>query len=242
MGVVTDDPINTDARIGMKQRFWRYIPQPRHIDLETAMVEGALQFGVPVFTGDTKSEWFHDQLRNWDIDAVLVCGFGQLIDPVVLATAKLGVNNMHPSDLASGIGIGPSPHEEVQARGDRTTAWSVHLMDEAFDTGPVLGTSAPINVCRADGSQFVNPMEYYNKILGGLDFLAVSVVSHLAAARAGGASEPLCAIDIAQVLPRCVQETMMTPINPGAPDLLRPLPNTDVIGTWLPELHRTLGL
>ena len=102
---------------------WRYLPQPRHIELETALVEAGLRFGVRLFTGDTKSEWFHERLREWNPDAVLVCGFGQLIDPVFLATPRLGVNNVHPSNLAAGIGIGPSRTRPVfLSRGDPTTA------------------------------------------------------------------------------------------------------------------------
>lgn len=240
-GVVTDDPINVDARIGIKKRIWRHLPQPRHIELETALVEAGLRFGLPVFTGDTKSEWFHERLRDWDPDAVLVCGFGQLIDPVVLATPRLGVNNLHPSNLAAGIGVGPSPHEAVLSRGDPTTAWTVHLMDSAFDTGPTLGTSAPINVRQADGAPFDRPIDYYNKALDGLDFIAISVVAQLATAHASGASAPLQAIDIATVLPALVKDKMMAPIDPAARVRMRPRPDAEAITAWLPQLLRSIG-
>lgn len=241
VGVVTDDPINADARIGLKKRIWHLLPRELHLGLETALVEAGLQFGVPVFTGDTKSTWFHEHLRDWHPDALMVCGFGQLIDPVVLATAPLGVNNLHPADLAAGIGNGPSPHEAVLARGDPTTAWTVHLMDEAFDSGPPLGTSAPINVRQADGAPFERPFRYYDKALDGLDFIAVAVATQLAAARAAGAAAPLERIDISTVLPAAVRETMMAPIDPTLPERMEPMPDADAIRAWLPELLRTIG-
>ncbi len=241
VGVVTDDPINVDARIGLKKRIWHLLPRELHLELETALVEAGLQFGVPVFTGDTKSTWFHEHLRDWQPDALIVCGFGQLIDPVVLATAPLGVNNLHPADLAAGIGSGPSPHEAVLARGDLTTAWTVHLMDEAFDSGPPLGTSAPINVCQANGAPFDRPFRYYDKALDGLDFITVAVAAQLAAASTAGATAPLARIDIDSVLPAAVRRKMMAPIDPRVPERMQPLPDADAIRAWLPELLRRIG-
>ncbi|XWN31662.1 MAG: formyltransferase family protein [Devosia sp.] len=241
VGVVTDDPVNTDARIGMKKRYWHLLPTPVHLDRETALVEAGLERGVPVFTGDTKSDWFHQKLREWNPDAIVVCGFGQLIDPAVLAVPQLGVNNIHPSNLAAGVGAGLAPFDDVLARGDRTTNWTVHLMDNDFDTGPVLGTSAPINVSQADGALFETPLQYMEKVLCGLDYMVVSIVVQLATAHGAGATAPLSRIDIDTVLPNAVKAKMMEPVDITADPNARPSPDREGIEAWLPSLMRAIN-
>lgn len=232
VGVVTDDAINTDARVGLKRRLWHFLPADEHLDIESSLVEAGLGFGVPVFTGDTKSAWFHDHLRAWAPDVILVCGFGQLIDPVVLGVPPLGICNLHPSDLASGLGRGPAPHEEVRARGASTTRWSVHLMDVEFDTGPVLGASPPYNLRLEDGSLFTTPVQYFDKMIDGLDFLAVSLAAHLVRAHASGRVTPVDSIDL-EGLPAAVCHEMMSPIDPTAAPRRRPEPRATALTAWL---------
>jgi methionyl-tRNA formyltransferase len=52
------------------------------------------------------------------------------------AVPRLGVLNLHPSPLPHGLG--PDPVFWVFRNGDRETGVTIHLMDDALDTGPIL--------------------------------------------------------------------------------------------------------
>ena len=43
---------------------------------------------------------------------------GRSSDAAIIEAARCGVYNFHPTDLAKGIGAGPTPYEEVVGRGD----------------------------------------------------------------------------------------------------------------------------
>jgi hypothetical protein len=83
--VATDDPINAEARIGLRKRLWRQYTQAERIATEVRTVEAALQAGVPVYTGEIKVEGFRRQLAGWRPDAIIVCGCGQIFDrPIIV--------------------------------------------------------------------------------------------------------------------------------------------------------------
>lgn len=217
VGHVTDDPANVDAKIAVKKRLWHFMDPKRRLDVETATIEAALSFGVPVYTGDVKCEWFREILREWAPDAILCMVFGQRLDLALLSAPPLGVYNMHPSDLAAGVGVGTSPQDAVIENGLESAAWTVHLMDEAFDHGKILGTSPPFNVRLPDGSYFEDPMQYFDKGLDGLDYMLVGVLEALVGAHRHGRRTPLDAVDIHDCVPAAVRQKMVQPIDPGLP-------------------------
>jgi methionyl-tRNA formyltransferase len=66
----------------------------------------------------------------------LCAGYPWLLPPDVLAVPRLGVVNSHPSLLPRHRG--PFPFAWAVRENDRELGLTVHLMDDRFDTGPIL--------------------------------------------------------------------------------------------------------
>jgi methionyl-tRNA formyltransferase len=75
-------------------------------------------------------------LRSYDADLALCNGFGWRIDADGLASTRLGIVNGHPSLLPRWRG--PNPFGWTFRAGDNEFGFTFHVMDEGFDTGPVL--------------------------------------------------------------------------------------------------------
>ncbi|WP_298820366.1 formyltransferase family protein [uncultured Roseibium sp.] len=221
--LLTDDPLNQDARISARKRIWHLYPQDLQRELERATIRTALTAGIPVYTGDIKQDWFRETLRDLKPDAVLCCGFGQLIDKPFLRIPNLGVYNFHPSDLASGHGAGPAPHEDVKQRNAHTTRWTVHLMNEEIDAGHIIGTSPPINIRRSDGEFPDDPIDFYSKLTDGLDHLVYHTVKCLIEWHAHGQTKPMRSINFEQLFTPEIKARMMKPIA-YFPDVVFPDP------------------
>lgn len=74
--------------------------------------------------------------RAYEPDIGLCTGYSWLIPPEVLAIPPLGIVNTHPSLLPRHRG--PFPFAWAIREGDAELGMTVHLMDERFDTGPIL--------------------------------------------------------------------------------------------------------
>ena len=164
VGLATDDPINADAHIDLRKRVWKYYSQDERVLMETQTVEAALAEGVPVFTGELKSPGFRALIADWAPDAIVVCVCGQIFDAAIIEAARCGVYNLHPTDLAKGIGAGPTPYEEVAARGDPWSRWTVHRMTVDVDSGPIVGQSPPVRVGDAAGQITGDPRRFYDRM------------------------------------------------------------------------------
>ncbi|ASP33086.1 formyltransferase family protein [Labrenzia sp. VG12] len=210
--VLTDDPLNPDAKVSAKKRIWHHFEEDERRQIEAETVKLALSAGIPVFTGDIKDDWFRSTLAELKPDSVLCCGFGQLIDKPFLQLANLGVINMHPSDLANGFGAGPAPFEDSRTRDAQSTCWTVHFMNEAIDDGQILGSSPPINIRQADGSFPHDPIAYYSKVTDGLDHLAFHTVNALVDWHESGQTEPMKSIDFDRLFSRTIKQRMLEPI------------------------------
>ena len=82
-------------------------------------------------------------LRAYEPDVCLCFGYPWLLPPEVLAIPPLGVLNGHPSLLPRWRG--PFPIAWTVREGDPELGLTFHLMDERFDTGPILAQgSAPV--------------------------------------------------------------------------------------------------
>ena len=74
-------------------------------------------------------------------DWVLLAGYMKKLGPQVLATFRNRILNTHPALLPKfgGAGFfGRRVHEAVLAAGERETGATVHLVDDHYDSGPIL--------------------------------------------------------------------------------------------------------
>lgn len=222
--LLTDDPANADARISVRKRIWHHFPEDERRSIEAETAKLALSAGIPVYTGDIKDDWFRSTLADLRPDAVMCCGFGQLIDAPFLRIAELGVYNFHPADLANGFGAGPAPYEDSRDRDAATTCWTVHLMNEAIDDGHILGSSPPINIRSADGAFPDDPQDYYTKVADGLDHLVFHTIRTLVAWHQGGQTTPLTRIDFDRLFSAEIKRRMGEPLR-SYPEYLFPDPD-----------------
>lgn len=80
-------------------------------------------------------------LRRHRVDLMVLAGYLKLVPGSVIAAYRGRVMNVHPSLLPAhgGKGMyGRRVHEAVLASGARETGATVHVVDEAYDHGPVL--------------------------------------------------------------------------------------------------------
>lgn len=82
-----------------------------------------------------------DALAHHDIDLVLLAGYMKRLGPVTREAYRGRILNTHPALLPrfGGPGMfGANVHRAVLAAGERVSGASIHLIDEEYDTGPVL--------------------------------------------------------------------------------------------------------
>ena len=75
-------------------------------------------------------------LAAYQPDAICVACFSHRLPAEVLRIPRLGCLNVHPSLLPENRG--PDPLFWTFRRGNRVTGVTIHLMDEGFDSGPLL--------------------------------------------------------------------------------------------------------
>jgi phosphoribosylglycinamide formyltransferase-1 len=79
------------------------------------------------------------------VDTVILAGYMKRIGPATLAVYRGRILNIHPALLPKfgGQGLyGRRVHEAVLEAGETVTGVTVHVIDEHYDTGPIL------NQCR----------------------------------------------------------------------------------------------
>ena len=108
-------------------------------DAEAAERRDAILTGAPegldvCFAADKAS--LARLTRAYEPEIGLCAGYSWLIPPEVLSIPRLGVVNSHPSLLPRHRG--PYPFAWAVREGDTELGMTVHLMDERFDTGPIL--------------------------------------------------------------------------------------------------------
>jgi folate-dependent phosphoribosylglycinamide formyltransferase PurN len=210
--LLTDDAGNPDAKIGVRKRIWHVYPEEVQRRIEFSTIRSALDAGVPVYTGDIKADWFRETFSQMKPDAVICCGYGQLIDGPILKTPKLGIYNLHPADLAHGFGVGPAMYDDSRSRNAETTCWTVHLMNEALDSGPIVGSSPVINIRMPNGDFPENKIDYYTKVMDGLDYLTFHTVQSLIEWYQNGHTTPMKHLDFNALFPSAIKSWMQEPI------------------------------
>jgi phosphoribosylglycinamide formyltransferase-1 len=91
-------------------------------------------------------------LRFHGVDTVILAGYMKQIGPATLAAYQGRILNIHPALLPKfgGRGLyGKRVHEEVLKAGEKVTGVTVHVVDECYDTGPILN-QARVSVMEGD--------------------------------------------------------------------------------------------
>jgi phosphoribosylglycinamide formyltransferase 1 len=113
---------------------------------EARGLEHARRRGIPVTVladAAAPEEWLQS-LGEKRIDLLVLAGYLKLVPGTVVAAYRGRIMNTHPSLLPAfgGKGMyGERVHRAVLASGARETGVTVHLVDEAYDRGPILAQS-----------------------------------------------------------------------------------------------------
>ncbi len=212
VGLVTDNPINPDAKISLKKRVWNLLDIPYRVIDETLLIESALNHGIPVYLGDVKADSFHDILKKWNPDAILVCVFGQIIDSFAINLPQNGIYNFHPSDLTKQQGAGPAPYEDLARRNAKTGVWSVHHVSQEIDCGVVIGKSPQVFVHDAYGKLPPDPVVVYHKLAEVLSPLVFFLIKELVKKHKMNSPGWIDSIDFEKAIPDDIKHRVMLPV------------------------------
>ena len=212
VGLVTDNPLNPDAKISLKKRVWQFIDLPFRFFDETFIIESGLSHGIPVYTGEIKIESFYRLMEQWAPDVILVCVFGQIINSFIINLPPYGIYNFHPSDLTKNQGAGPAPYEDLVTRNAGSTVWSVHHVSEEVDGGHVVGQSPPVNVRNAKGILPGNSLVVYHKLAEALTPLTFFLAEELSRRFEMNQPGPIDHIDFNSQISDEVKQKLMQPI------------------------------
>ncbi len=228
VGLVTDDPTDRNAKISQKRRFWRYYDKPHQEEFEQSIIESALTFGIPCYTGDVKSEFFRDLLADLNPDLTIVSGFGQIIDQPIIDYPANGIYNIHPADLLHHHGAGPQPWEDLIARKAETTRVTIHKVSTTIDSGDIVGQSSLINV-RLKNNEFTDNVRMIGgKTLLPVDHMVAELVCMILRRRNEGLKGLVNKIDYEMLFSQKFKNKLMEPINPESRGHLLPLPAEDI--------------
>jgi formyltetrahydrofolate-dependent phosphoribosylglycinamide formyltransferase len=153
--------------------------------LERAERAGVATAVVPV-SGRSEEELAEDTLARFEdagIEVVFLAGYLRLIPARVVRRYRGRMLNVHPALLPAfgGKGMwGRHVHEAVLASGARVTGPTVHLVDERYDEGLILG-QWPVPV-RSDDT----PESLSARVLQAEHLLYPRVAAHVCAALADG--------------------------------------------------------
>jgi phosphoribosylglycinamide formyltransferase 1 len=120
--------------------------------LARARQEGIPRYHISAAThpGEAEDRAILRTLRAHDVDTVILAGYMKRIGPATLQTYRGRILNIHPALLPKfgGQGLfGRQVHEAVLKAGEKVTGVTVHLIDEQYDTGPILNqTQVPVMV------------------------------------------------------------------------------------------------
>ena len=231
VGMATDDPITPHARISLEKRAWGLMPPEQRLQVELDLVGRALRAEIPVYTGEVKTPGFRRLLAEWRPDAIITCGFGQVLDRAILDAVSYGAYNCHPTDLAAGHGAGPAPWDDTTARGVHHTKWSVHQMTEVVDAGLVIGQTPPINVGDRRGRLLPDNRAFFYKVVPAVGWMVVRLIDTLAQRKAAALRGPLTELDLDAAAPVVLRHRLDTPIAADWADAGIPEPDEVEFGT-----------
>ncbi|WP_170830404.1 formyltransferase family protein [Maridesulfovibrio ferrireducens] len=166
---------------------------------------------------------FRSLLAKWKPEAVVVAGFGQLIDTPIIQYPDYGIYNVHPADLRNGYGAGPDPWGDLVTRRAQTMRVSIHQVSEEIDAGSVVGVSPSVNVRLAEGECTDDV-----RLIGEKTFMPVKAMVEELVRRLCSNWESDCPCTINRMdLESCFslpeKEALMRPIDPEKRGTLLPL-------------------
>lgn len=136
-----------------------------------AGLERARERGVPAVTlaaPENGAEWLA-ALAAHRADFVVLAGYLKLVPPEVVARYRGRIINIHPALLPDfgGPGMyGERVHRAVLDSGATTSGATVHLVDEAYDRGPILGQArVPVLPGDTPGSLAHRVLEVEHRLL-----------------------------------------------------------------------------
>lgn len=223
VGLITDDPLNPDAKISKQKRFWRYYGPSKQERYVLDLTEEALEYGVPCYTSKVKNEIFRSYLTEWAPDAIIVSAFGQRIDTPIIQFPTYGIYNVHPADLLHGHGAGAQPWEDLISRKAQTTRLTIHKVSEEIDSGSVVGYSPPLNVTLAHGKYSDDVCLIGEKTLLPVKRMVSELVLQLWSLKQSGRQKPLDAMDFEACFSTRERETLMQSIHPEQRGHILPL-------------------
>lgn len=102
----------------------------------------ALHLSSKLFSSESEYvQAFLKLLCDYHVDLIILAGYMKLIPTEIVRAYKNRILNIHPALLPSFCGqgmYGLKVHEAVLNYGVKVTGVSVHIVDEQYDTGPVV--------------------------------------------------------------------------------------------------------
>lgn len=211
-GVATDDPCDPDTKISVRKRIWRYYRPDEMMHMRDEMISAATGAGIPCYTGNVKTAYFREILRQWDPELIIMCCFGQKVDPFIFEYPAHGMYNFHPSELASQIGIGSQPFLETLSNGKTTSVMTVHLVNEWIDRGPIVGWSPRVRITRADGSYPASILSLQEKIPSVCGWLSVELILQILKQKENGTKGAGGIINFDEQIPETIRQKLLEPV------------------------------
>jgi phosphoribosylglycinamide formyltransferase-1 len=111
--------------------------------LQRAKNEGIPHYHISSVThpGLREDQEILQVLRRHSVDTVVLAGYMKMLGPATLRAYRGRILNIHPALLPKygGKGMyGKRVHEAVLAAGETLTGVSIHVVDERYDTGPIV--------------------------------------------------------------------------------------------------------
>ncbi len=111
--------------------------------LQRARSEGIPPYHISSAThpGPLEDEEILRILKHHGVDTVILAGYMKMLGVATLRAYRGRILNIHPALLPKfgGKGMyGKRVHEAVLAAGEKVTGVSIHIVDESYDTGPII--------------------------------------------------------------------------------------------------------
>jgi phosphoribosylglycinamide formyltransferase-1 len=111
--------------------------------LQRAKNEGIPHYHISAVThpGPLEDEEILRVVRRHGVDTIILAGYMKMLGPGTLRAYRGRILNIHPALLPKFGGkdmYGKRVHEAVLAAGEKVTGVTIHLVDEHYDTGPIL--------------------------------------------------------------------------------------------------------
>ena len=133
--------------------------------LPTPVKEEALKHGFPVYQPvKVRDPEFLQELKNLDLDIIVVAAFGQIIPKSILELPKYGCINIHASLLPKYRGA--APIQQAVIDGEKESGVTIMRMGTGLDTGDMISKIVvPLAADETGGSLFDKLAEAGAKLL-----------------------------------------------------------------------------